>query len=308
VTGAATFPTASFAVTVTETVPLPSAADVNVAVAKSAGNVNVLFDALNVTVQAAVLPAMEHVEADGLAPLPTSLGAVNVSLTVNTRLYFPSPARQKCEAVMAAIHRAIRCAGIAVRERHWIAGGRARSDSADCERDGRRLPIDPDRCLVGPHGVAQDIGPRDRKLQLALFTGWNDRRQNGRRRDREVASQRRIASRAGRRPGIDPRGSDHQRQRRRLHPLPLSWMVTCTSDRRRLALREPLDLLPGRSDRDSTIHGHSVDRRSPSVDEDLTVGAARSGVVPPPVSVATILNAIGASESAACTDPGTVNV
>src|SRR5882672_1890235 len=58
VTGAATFPTASFASTVTETVPVPSAADVNVAVAKSAGNVNVLFDALNVTVQVAVLPAM----------------------------------------------------------------------------------------------------------------------------------------------------------------------------------------------------------------------------------------------------------
>jgi len=97
VTGAATFPTASFAFTVTETVPVPSAADVNVAVAKSAGKVNVLFDALNVTVQAAVLPAMEHVEPDVLAPLPTSFGAVNVSLTVKARLYFPSPARQKCE-------------------------------------------------------------------------------------------------------------------------------------------------------------------------------------------------------------------
>src|SRR6267378_7378378 len=97
VTGAATLPTASFAFTVTETVPVPSAADVNVAVAKSDGNVNVLFDALNVTVQAVVLPAMEHVEPDVLAPLPTLLGAVKISLTVNTRLYFPSPARQKCE-------------------------------------------------------------------------------------------------------------------------------------------------------------------------------------------------------------------
>jgi len=63
----AEFPTTSFALTVTETVPVPSAIDVNVAVAKSAGNVNVLFDALNSTVQAAVLPATEHVEADVLA-------------------------------------------------------------------------------------------------------------------------------------------------------------------------------------------------------------------------------------------------
>src|SRR6267143_3440168 len=97
VTGAATLPTASVAFTVTETVPVPSVADVNVAVAKFAGNVNVLLVALNVTVQAAVLPAMEQVEPVVLAPLPKSFGAVEVSLTVNTILYVPSPARQKCE-------------------------------------------------------------------------------------------------------------------------------------------------------------------------------------------------------------------
>ena len=64
-------------------------------------------------------------------------------------------------AVMAAIHRPIRCAAVAVRERRWIAGR---------ERDRRRLPIDPDSRLVGLYGVARDIGPRNGKLQLALLT------------------------------------------------------------------------------------------------------------------------------------------
>jgi len=261
---------------------------VNVALAKSAGNVNVLFEALNATVQAAVLPAIEHVEADVLARWPTSLGRRKRIADREDEVVFTVSRAPEMRAVMAAIHRPIRCAGIAVRERHLDSWWSSPIDSADCERDGRRLPIDPDRCLVGPHCVAQDIGPCDRKLQLALFTvGTTDVGM-----DEGVTEkwqvQRRIASRAGRRPGIDPRGSDYQRQQRRLHPAAVVLDGDLHIDRRRLALREPLDLLPGRSDRDSTIHGHSVDRRSPSVDEDLTGRGAAVRSRPPPVSVATM--------------------
>src|SRR5690349_10908531 len=94
-TGVASFPTASLACAVTDTLPLPSAPDENVASAKFAGNVNDEVAVSYVTVQVNALPAIEHVEPAWSAPLPWSSGARYTSLTVKVRLYLPSPARQK---------------------------------------------------------------------------------------------------------------------------------------------------------------------------------------------------------------------
>src|SRR3954471_10781739 len=82
-TGVASFPTASLACAVTDTVPLPSAPDENVASAKFAGNVNDDVPVSYATVQVNTLPAIVHVEPAWSAPLPWSSGATYTSVTVN---------------------------------------------------------------------------------------------------------------------------------------------------------------------------------------------------------------------------------
>src|SRR2546427_1038799 len=93
VTSVPGLPTKSFPVTVIdETVPVPSAVVVvTVAFDNSAGNWKVPEVGSYVTVQLGT-PPIAHVDPLGSGPLPFA-----PSSTLNFNVYFPSPARKKCE-------------------------------------------------------------------------------------------------------------------------------------------------------------------------------------------------------------------